>query len=80
MPPLNEGAILYMPTAPPGMSATEAARVLQAMDRELRAVPGGGARVRQDRAAPRPRPTRRRSRMVETVVVLKPRVRVARGA
>ena len=24
MPPLNEGAILYMPTAPPGMSMTEA--------------------------------------------------------
>ncbi len=26
MPPLNEGAILYMPTAPPGMSMTEASR------------------------------------------------------
>ena len=25
MPPLNEGTLLYMPTAPPGMSMTEAA-------------------------------------------------------
>ena len=35
MPPLNEGAILYMPTAPPGMSDAEASRILQQMDREL---------------------------------------------
>ena len=48
MPPLNEGAILYMPTAPPGMSMTEASRVLQQMDRELKRVPGGRERVRQD--------------------------------
>ena len=39
MPPLNEGVLLYMPTAPPGMSENEAASVLQAMDRELRAFP-----------------------------------------
>ena len=26
MPPLNEGAILYMPTAPPGMSIKEASQ------------------------------------------------------
>src|SRR5688572_18341417 len=39
MPPLNEGALLYMPTAPPGMSASEAMRVLQDMDRRLRAFP-----------------------------------------
>src|SRR5262249_7835948 len=31
MPPLNEGTVLYMPTAPPGISATEAASVLQQM-------------------------------------------------
>jgi Cu(I)/Ag(I) efflux system membrane protein CusA/SilA len=35
MPPLNEGSILYMPTAPPGMSITEASKVLHAMDKEL---------------------------------------------
>src|SRR5439155_15870654 len=28
MPPLNEGTVLYMPTAPPGISATEAGAVL----------------------------------------------------
>jgi Cu(I)/Ag(I) efflux system membrane protein CusA/SilA len=39
MPPLNEGVILYMPTAPPGMSEDEAAIVLQAMDREIKQFP-----------------------------------------
>ncbi len=39
MPPLNEGVILYMPTAPPGMSENEAVRLLQAMDRELKKFP-----------------------------------------
>ena len=35
MPPLNEGSILYMPTALPGISIGEATRVMQTMDREL---------------------------------------------
>ncbi len=39
MPPLNEGSILYMPTATPGMSVTEAGKVLHAMDKELKAFP-----------------------------------------
>jgi Cu(I)/Ag(I) efflux system membrane protein CusA/SilA len=39
MPPLNEGSILYMPTSLPGMSITEAAEVLQSMDRELSRFP-----------------------------------------
>jgi Cu(I)/Ag(I) efflux system membrane protein CusA/SilA len=39
MPPLNEGAILYMPTAPPGMSVTEASAVLQSMDAKLKQFP-----------------------------------------
>src|SRR5690349_24165600 len=39
MPPLNEGVILYMPTAPPGMSENESALLLQAMDRELKKFP-----------------------------------------
>jgi Cu(I)/Ag(I) efflux system membrane protein CusA/SilA len=39
MPPLDEGTLLYMPTAPPGMSMTEAAAVVQRMDRELREFP-----------------------------------------
>jgi multidrug efflux pump subunit AcrB len=33
MPPLNEGVILYMPTAPPGMSIAEASHVLKVMDK-----------------------------------------------
>ena len=72
MPPLNEGTLLYMPTAPPGMSITEAGRVLQQMDRELRAFPEvkrvfgkiGRARTPTD-----PAPLS----MVETVVMLEPR-------
>jgi Cu(I)/Ag(I) efflux system membrane protein CusA/SilA len=39
MPPLFEGSMLYMPTAPPGMSITEATRVLQVQDRLLRQIP-----------------------------------------
>jgi len=39
MPPLYEGAMLYMPTAPPGMSITEATRLLQVQDRLLKKVP-----------------------------------------
>ena len=39
MPPLNEGVLLYMPTAPPGMSENESVRLLQAMDRELKKFP-----------------------------------------
>jgi Cu(I)/Ag(I) efflux system membrane protein CusA/SilA len=72
MPPLNEGAILYMPTAPPGMSTTEAANVLQQMDRQIKEFPEvvsvfgkmGRARTPTD-----PSPIG----MVETTVVLKPR-------
>jgi len=39
MPPLNEGSILYMPTALPGISIEEATRVMQTMDRELKKFP-----------------------------------------
>lgn len=72
MPPLNEGAILYMPTAPPGMSTTEAANILQQMDRQLKQFPEvvsvfgkmGRARTPTD-----PAPIG----MAETTIVLKPR-------
>jgi Cu(I)/Ag(I) efflux system membrane protein CusA/SilA len=71
MPPLNEGTILYMPTAPPGMSDTESATVLQQMARRIRQVPEvstvfgkiGRARTVTDPAPPG---------MVETVIQLKP--------
>ena len=39
MPPLNEGTLLFMPTAVPGMSITEATRILQIQDRKLREFP-----------------------------------------
>jgi Cu(I)/Ag(I) efflux system membrane protein CusA/SilA len=39
MPPLYEGSQLYMPTAPPGLSITEATRVLQVQDKILRKYP-----------------------------------------
>ncbi|HSA86954.1 MAG TPA: CusA/CzcA family heavy metal efflux RND transporter [Nitrospira sp.] len=39
MPPLYEGTMLYMPTTLPGLSVTEAGRLLQIMDRKLRAFP-----------------------------------------
>src|SRR5260221_3114648 len=39
MPPLNEGTLLYMPTAIPGMSVTEATKILQIQDRILRKFP-----------------------------------------
>ena len=72
MPPLNEGTLLYMPTAPPGMSMTEAGRVLQQMDRELMEFPEvtrvfgkiGRAETPTD-----PAPLS----MVETVITLAPR-------
>ena len=39
MPPLYEGAELYMPTSPPGLSITEATRLLQVQDKILRKFP-----------------------------------------
>jgi Cu/Ag efflux pump CusA len=39
MPPLNEGTILYMPTTLPGLSVTEAAKLLQIQDKILMSVP-----------------------------------------
>lgn len=39
MPPLYEGTILYMPTTLPGLSVTEASRLLQIMDKKFKAFP-----------------------------------------
>jgi copper/silver efflux system protein len=39
MPPLFEGSMLYMPTSPPGLSVTDATRLLQVQDKLLRRVP-----------------------------------------
>jgi Cu(I)/Ag(I) efflux system membrane protein CusA/SilA len=72
MPPLNEGVILYMPTAPPGMSENESVVLLQAMDRELKKFPEVvsvfGKQGRAETATD-PAPLG----MAEVTVVLKPR-------
>ena len=39
MPPLYEGTILYMPTTLPGISVTEAGKLLQQMDQKLKSFP-----------------------------------------
>ncbi|HUH31384.1 MAG TPA: CusA/CzcA family heavy metal efflux RND transporter, partial [Rhodanobacter sp.] len=39
MPPLDEGTLLYMPSALPGISAGKAAQLLQQTDRMLKTVP-----------------------------------------
>ncbi|OGW86799.1 MAG: cation transporter [Omnitrophica bacterium RIFCSPLOWO2_01_FULL_45_10b] len=72
MPPLNEGSILYMPTALPGMSVTEAQRVLQIQDKILRQFPEvervfGKAGRAETSTDPAP------LSMFETTVLLKPR-------
>ncbi len=72
MPPLYQGSILYMPTAPPGLSATEAARMLQVQDRVLGQFPevervfgtAGRAGTATDNSP---------MGMINTTVLLKPR-------
>ena len=71
MPPLNEGSILYMPTALPGMSISEAGRVLQSMDKALASFPEVErvfGKIGRSDSATDPAPLS----MVETVVTLKP--------
>src|ERR1700685_4193118 len=71
MPPLNEGDILYMPTAVPGIAIEEATRILQIQDRMLRKFPEVESvfgKAGQSATATDPAPLS----MVETVVKLKP--------
>ena len=49
MPPLDEGALLYMPTTLPGISVTEAQTLLQVQDRILMRFPEVRAGARQGR-------------------------------
>jgi Cu(I)/Ag(I) efflux system membrane protein CusA/SilA len=39
MPPLYEGTILYMPTTVPGLSVTEASRLMELEDHILKSFP-----------------------------------------
>ena len=71
MPPLNEGSILYMPTALPGMSIGEATRVMQTMDRELAKFPEVErvfGKVGRSTSPTDPAPLS----MIETNIMLKP--------
>ena len=71
MPELNEGVLLYMPTTPPGISVTEAGKLLQVQDKVLKQFPEvervfGKAGRAETATDPAP------FSMMETVIVLKP--------
>jgi Cu(I)/Ag(I) efflux system membrane protein CusA/SilA len=71
MPPLDEGALFYMPTTMPGISITEAQRLLQVTDRIIKQFPEvervlGKAGRAETSTDPAP------LSMLETVVMLRP--------
>ena len=71
MPPLDEGTLLYMPTTLPGISVTEASRLLQTQDKIIKSFPEvesvfGKAGRAESATDPAP------YSMMETVIVLKP--------
>ena len=71
MPPLDEGSLLYMPVTVPGISVTEAQRVLQIQDKILKSFPEvervfGKAGRAETATDPAP------LSMMETVILLKP--------
>lgn len=71
MPPLNEGAILYMPTTLPGLSVGEAQKILTAQDKILKTFPEVQSvfgKIGRADTSTDPAPFS----MVETVIVLKP--------
>jgi len=72
MPPLDEGALFYMPTTMPGISITEAQKLLQVSDRIIQQFPEVdrvlGKAGRADTSTD-PAPLS----MLETVITLKPR-------
>ena len=72
MPPLDEGALLYMPTTMPGISVAEAQKLLQVQDRILMRFPEvervfGKAGRAETSTDPAP------FSMMETIVLLKPK-------
>ncbi len=72
MPALDEGALLYMPTTLPGISVTEASRLLQVQDQILKSFPEvlrvmGKAGRAETSTDPAP------LSMMETIIVLKPK-------
>ncbi len=72
MPTLNEGAIFYMPAALPGMSVTEAGRLLATTNRIIKTFPEVASvygKAGRANSATDPAPLE----MFETVISLKPR-------
>ena len=72
MPPLDEGDLLYMPTALPGLSVSKASEILQLSDRLIKTVPEvrsvfGKAGRAETATDPAP------LEMLETTIQLKPR-------
>ncbi len=72
MPPLDEGDVLYMPTALPGLSAGKAAEILQLTDRLIKSVPEVArvfGKIGRAETATDPAPLE----MVETTIQFKPK-------
>ena len=72
MPPLDEGALVFMPTTLPGISVTEAQKLMQTQDRLIMTFPEvervlGKAGRAETSTDPAP------FSMVETVILLKPK-------
>jgi copper/silver efflux system protein len=78
MPPLNEGTLFYMPTTLPGLSVTQASRLLQTQDRILKSFPEvervfGKAGRAETSTDPAP------FSMGETTIILKPESQWRKG-
>ena len=78
MPPLDEGDLLYMPTALPGLSVGKAAQILQQTDRILKTFPEVErvfGKIGRAESATDPAPLE----MIETTVKLKPKAQWRAG-
>ncbi len=72
MPPLDEGDLLYMPTALPGLSAGKASELLQQTDRMIRQIPEVKSvfgKIGRAETATDPAPLE----MIETTIQFKPK-------
>ena len=79
MPPLDEGDLLYMPTALPGLAVGKAAEILQQTDRILKTFPEVQrvfGKIGRAESATDPAPLE----MMETTLVLKPKSQWRRGS
>ena len=78
IPPLDEGDLLYMPSALPGLSAAKASELLQLTDRLIRTVPEVATvfgKAGRAESATDPAPLE----MFETTIQFKPRAQWRRG-